>query len=54
MSALTVAAIFLELNNYNLDAPEAEAVIIFEKLAAGNLNENDLTAWFQDSSHPKI
>ena len=52
--ALTIAAIFLELNNYTLDAPEAEAVIIFEKLAAGNLNENGLTIWFQDSSRPKV
>ena len=52
--ALTIAAIFLELNNYTLDAPEAEAVIIFEKLAAGNLNEDTLTTWFQDSSHPKV
>ena len=47
--ALTVAAIFLELNGYNLDAPEAEAVVIFEKLAAGNLSEGDLATWFEDS-----
>ena len=52
--ALTIAAVFLELNNYTLDASEAETVIIFEKLAAGNLDENGLTTWFQDSSHPKI
>ncbi len=51
--ALTIAAIFLELNNYTLDTSEAEAVVIFEKLAAGNLNENALTTWFQDSSHLK-
>ena len=49
--ALTVAAIFLELNGYNLDAPEAEAVVIIEKLAAGNLSENDLATWFEDSSN---
>ena len=48
--ALTVAAIFLELNGYSLDASEAEAVVIFETLAAGNLSENDLTTWFGDSS----
>jgi death-on-curing protein len=51
--ALTVAAIFLELNGYSLEAPEAEAVIIFEKLAAGNLTESDLTNWFEDSSNLK-
>jgi len=49
--ALTVAALFLELNGYNLDAPEAEAVVIIEKLAAGNLSENDLATWFEDSSN---
>ena len=52
--ALTIAVIFLELNNYSLDAPEAEAVIIFEKLAAGSLSENSLTFWFQDSSRLKV
>ena len=47
--ALTVAAIFLKLNGYHLDASEAEAVVIFEKLAAGNLSEDDLATWFKDS-----
>ncbi len=51
--ALTIAAIFLELNGYSLNAPEAEAVIIFEKLAAGNLSENNLAIWFKDSSNIK-
>ncbi len=51
--ALTLAAIFLELNGYSLYAPEAEAVIIFEKLAAGNLGENDLALWFKDSANLK-
>ncbi len=52
--ALTVAAIFLELNGYSLDAPEAEAVVIFEKLAAGNLIESDLASWLEDSSNLKV
>ncbi len=52
--ALTVAAMFLELNKYSLDAPEAEAVVIFETLAAGSLSENDLAIWFQDSSSMKV
>ena len=51
--ALTIAAIFLELNGYSLNAPEAEAVVIFEKLAAGNLNENNLATWFKDSANLK-
>ncbi len=52
--ALTIAAIFLELNEYSLNAPEAEAVIIFETLAAGNLSENSLATCFQDSSSLKV
>ena len=48
--ALTVAAIFLELNRYSLDISEAEAVVIFEQLAAGDLTEEDLANWFKDSS----
>jgi death-on-curing protein len=52
--ALTTAAIFLEVNEYSLEAPEAETVLIFEKLAAGNLSENDLAIWLQDSSSLKV
>ncbi len=48
--ALTVASIFLEINGYNLDASEPEAVVIFEQLAAGKLLEKNLSVWFQDSS----
>ena len=48
--ALTVAAIFLGLNGYSLDAPEAEAVVTFEDLAAGNLTEEQLATWFESSS----
>lgn len=48
--ALTVGAVFLELNGYSLNAPEAEAVIIFEQLASGNLDEDSLSSWFRDSS----
>ncbi|MGD8591035.1 MAG: hypothetical protein PVG22_19590 [Chromatiales bacterium] len=35
--ALTIAAVFLELNDHSLDAPEAEAVVIYQQLAAGTL-----------------
>ena len=48
--ALTVAAIFLELNSYSLDATEAEAVITFEHLAAGKLTEKQLATWIENSS----
>ena len=48
--ALTVAAIFLELNGYSLDSSEAETVVIFQQLAAGDLTEEDLANWFRNTS----
>lgn len=48
--ALTVAAVFLDLNGYSLEAPEPEAVIVFEKLASGAISEEDLAVWFRDLS----
>jgi len=45
--ALAVGAIFLELNGHVLDASEAEAVVIFQQLAAGDLTEEALAAWFR-------
>jgi death-on-curing protein len=47
--ALAVGAVFLELNGFELDAPEPEAVIMFEQLAAGNLAEAELADWFRKS-----
>jgi death-on-curing protein len=44
--ALTIAALFLELNGYSLIAPEPNAVVIIEELASGNLSEDDLSTWF--------
>ncbi len=48
--ALSIGAIFLELNGYSFDAPETEAVVIIEQLAAGDLTEEDLANWFKVSS----
>ncbi len=45
--ALTVAVIFLELNECSLSAPEPEIVVIFEQLAAGDLLEKELAIWFE-------
>ena len=50
--ALTVAAVFLEINGYSLNAPEAEAVLMYEQLASGDLEEIALANWLQDSSIP--
>ncbi len=49
-AALATAAIFLEINGYTLDAPEAEAIVVFEKLAAGDLSATELAEWLGDSS----
>lgn len=48
--ALTVAAVFLELNGYTLEASEAEAVVLYQRLAAGTLAEDELANWMRDSS----
>ena len=48
--ALTIAAVFLELNGLTLNAPEAEAVIMYQRLAAGELEEDRLAEWLRDSS----
>ena len=48
--ALTVAAVFLELNGYSLDAPEPETVLIYQQLASGSLAEEALGLWFEKSS----
>ncbi|WMP17220.1 type II toxin-antitoxin system death-on-curing family toxin [Thiothrix lacustris] len=50
--ALAVGAVFLELNGFELDAPEPEAVIMFEQLAAGNIAEAELADWFEKSCTP--
>ncbi|MEN8180140.1 MAG: type II toxin-antitoxin system death-on-curing family toxin [Pseudomonadota bacterium] len=48
--ALTIAATFLELNGYSLNASEPEALLIFKQLASGDLTEENLSTWFKDAS----
>lgn len=48
--ALTVAAVFLELNGHSLDASEPETVLVFQRLAAGTISEMELANWLRDSS----
>ncbi|MCF6264628.1 MAG: type II toxin-antitoxin system death-on-curing family toxin, partial [Xanthomonadales bacterium] len=48
--ALTVAAMFLEINDFTLDAPEADTVVIIEDLAAGRLTEEQLSRWLSEHS----
>ncbi len=47
--AFTIGVLFLELNGYEFTAPEAEAAITFEALAAGDLGEERLSKWFESN-----
>lgn len=48
--ALAAAAVFLEINGYELDAPEVEAAAVIQDVAAGKLTESALAAWFEKNS----
>jgi len=48
--AFTVGTTFLELNGYELHAPDSDVVILFESLASGQITENALAQWFKDNS----
>jgi death-on-curing protein len=50
--ALTVAAVFLEINGHSLNAPEAEAVLMHQQLADGTLTEEVLAEWIRGWSVP--
>ena len=45
--AFLALAIFLGLNGYEIDAPEAEVVTVFVNLAAGRMSENALAKWIR-------
>ena len=45
--AAVVSETFLLLNGYSLTATDAELVVAFLELAAGNLSEDDMADWFR-------
>ncbi|MFC3442988.1 type II toxin-antitoxin system death-on-curing family toxin [Sphingobium rhizovicinum] len=47
--AAVVSETFLLLNGYNLMATDAELVVAFQELAAGDLSEEELTDWFRQN-----
>lgn len=51
--AFVVMAVFLGLNGYDLDAPEAEVVTTMLDLAAGVLTESGLAVWVRDHLRPR-
>lgn len=47
-TAAVVSETFLMLNGYELTASDAELVVAFVDLAAGELSEDELEAWFRE------
>ena len=45
-TALVVAELFLALNGHELQATDVECVIVWQKLAAGDIDEHQLGKWF--------
>lgn len=51
-TAAVVSETFLMLNGYELTASDAEVVVAFVALAAGELTEAELTDWFRQHAVP--
>ncbi|MBU1723494.1 MAG: type II toxin-antitoxin system death-on-curing family toxin [Gammaproteobacteria bacterium] len=49
-TAFVVGVLFLELNGYRLQVDESEATRIFQVLAAGEVEEHELSGWFKQHS----
>ncbi len=47
-TAAVVSETFLMLNGYELTASDAELVVAFIDLAAGEMSEDELVAWFRE------
>lgn len=47
-TAAVVSETFLTLNGYALNATDAELVVAFVALAAGELGEDELADWFRE------
>jgi death-on-curing protein len=50
---LMVMYVFLDINGYQLDAPEVEAADVMLRLAAGELEEKRLSQWLKANSQPR-
>ncbi len=51
-TAFVVAVAFLDLNGHELSASEAEAAVVFLRLAAGEFSEEELAEWFRRNASP--
>ena len=52
-AGLLAAVAFLDLNGYVLRPKEADAVLVIMALAAGEIDDDALAAWFAEYSEPK-
>ena len=52
-TAFVVAAVFLEVNGWIIEISPADVVLKILALAAGELSEPDLAAWFAAGSRPR-
>lgn len=52
-TAAVVSETFLVLNGLWSNATDAELVVTFQALAAGELNEDELIVWFRENIVPK-
>jgi death on curing protein len=50
--AFMAMAVFLDLNGWELDAPQADVVRIMLAVAAGELAEHELAAWIRQTVRP--
>ena len=50
--ALMAIYIFLQINGYELEATEPEAVDLIERLASGSIEEDALAGWLRDHAVP--
>ena len=48
--SLVAIDVFLALNGYELNAEEANAVFTIESLAAGNIDEEELSLWIKENT----
>ncbi len=46
-TAYVAARLFLRLNGFDLTAPAAERVLVFERLGQGAMEQDDLAAWLR-------
>ncbi len=51
-TALVASALFLRLNGQVLNAEQAEAALVFIRLAAGELGEAELAEWLRRNASP--